>query len=60
MQLGCLAGSTPQVSLAQVDKRSIKECAKEVEECEGLRYSLFVCRRGQLDARTRIAGNKGY
>lgn len=27
-------------------------------ECETYRYALFHCRRGQMDARTRIQGNK--
>ncbi len=29
-------------------------------ECETFRYALFQCRKGQVDARTRIQGNKGY
>lgn len=28
-------------------------------ECQPLRYALFACKRGQVDARTRIQGNKG-
>ena len=57
----CYQGVHPDhASNAQVEKRSIKDCAKEIQSCEALRYSLYACRRGQLDARTRIAGNKGY
>lgn len=45
----------------QVEGKTATECTKEdIEECASLRYALFVCRRGQVDARTRIQGNKGY
>lgn len=41
--------------------KTLKECIEtRPEECEGLRYALFACKRGQLDARSRIQGNKGY
>ncbi|GBF98070.1 hypothetical protein Rsub_10298 [Raphidocelis subcapitata] len=41
--------------------RDVNACAAtRPEPCEALRYALFACRRGQLDARTRIQGNKGY
>lgn len=53
-------GAEVRFALIQVEKRSIKDCAREVQDCEALRCSLYACRRGQLDARTRIAGNKGY
>jgi cytochrome c oxidase assembly factor 5 len=47
--------------LAQEQHRSVTECAAtRPDECEALRYALFTCRRGQVDARTRIQGNKGY
>lgn len=37
------------------------ECAEELpEQCNSLRYALFACKRGQMDARSRIQGNKGY
>lgn len=43
----------------QVRKGELKDCmAEQPEECEQYRYALFHCRRGQLDARTRIQGNK--
>ncbi|KAI8105781.1 hypothetical protein M9434_000362 [Picochlorum sp. BPE23] len=44
----------------QVEKKDIKTCAKEAEECAGLRAAYAACKRGQLDPRTRIRGNKGY
>lgn len=44
----------------QKEGKPIKECAKEVKECEGLRNSYSACKRGQLDARSRLRGNKGY
>jgi cytochrome c oxidase assembly factor 5 len=40
--------------------KPIKECAREVKECEGLRNAYSACKRGQLDARSRLRGNKGY
>ena len=44
----------------QKEGRDIKACAREAEECFGLRNAYFACKRGQLDPRTRIRGNKGY
>ena len=45
----------------QVQHKEHKECMKErPEECEQFRYALFQCKRGQVDARTRIQGNKAY
>ncbi|GLC39599.1 hypothetical protein PLESTB_000808600 [Pleodorina starrii] len=42
-------------------KLGLKECmAEKAPECEQYRYALFQCRRGQVDARSRIQGNKGY
>ena len=40
--------------------KPIKQCAKEVKECEGLRNAYSACKRGQIDARSRLRGNKGY
>ncbi|GLJ22480.1 hypothetical protein SUGI_0423250 [Cryptomeria japonica] len=47
------------------EKRSYRECAGEKDpaipsECVGLRETYFNCKRGQVDMRTRIRGNKGY
>ncbi len=44
----------------QTEGKNIKTCAKEVKECEGLRNSYAACKRGQIDPRNRIMGNKGY
>ncbi|KAM7480240.1 hypothetical protein LguiA_028453 [Lonicera macranthoides] len=49
----------------KVEKRSYRECAKEKSpaissECVGLRETYFNCKRGQVDMRARIRGNKGY
>ena len=44
----------------QVEGKDIKTCAREVKECEGLRTAYASCKRGQVDPRTRILGNKGY
>ena len=44
----------------QVDNKSVTQCAKDAKECGGLRYAYFQCKRGQVDARNRITGNKGY
>ena len=38
-------------------------CLKEnrfPEECESKKQSFVKCKRGQMDMRTRIRGNKGY
>ncbi|ESQ35762.1 hypothetical protein EUTSA_v10009851mg, partial [Eutrema salsugineum] len=47
------------------EKRSIRDCAGEKSpcipsECVGLRETYFNCKRGQVDMRARIRGNKGY
>jgi cytochrome c oxidase assembly factor 5 len=45
----------------QERKKTVTECAEELpEQCNSLRYALFACKRGQMDARSRIQGNKGY
>eukprot|EP00879_Flechtneria_rotunda_P006757 GHRR01007101.1.p1 GENE.GHRR01007101.1~~GHRR01007101.1.p1 ORF type:complete len:167 (+),score=8.91 GHRR01007101.1:19-519(+) len=42
-------------------KKTVTDCSAELpEECSALRYALFACKRGQVDARSRIQGNKGY
>lgn len=45
---------------AQIQKKDIKVCAREAEECANLRTAYAACKRGQLDPRARIRGNKGY
>ena len=42
------------------EHKDIRTCAKEVKECDGLRNSYAACKRGQVDARSRLRGNKGY
>ena len=32
----------------------------EAEECDAIRSTYAQCRRGQLDMRSRIRGNKGH
>ncbi|EFN58189.1 hypothetical protein CHLNCDRAFT_20514 [Chlorella variabilis] len=44
----------------KTEGKPISECAKEVPECQGLRNAYSACKRGQLDARSRLRGNKGY
>ncbi|GBG76829.1 hypothetical protein CBR_g23045 [Chara braunii] len=48
----------------KVEKKSYRECAGETtsipERCIGLRDMYYKCKRGQVDMRTRIRGNKGY
>ena len=45
----------------QAEHKSVNECAdQKPDECEGLRYALYQCRRASLDPRSRIQGNKGY
>jgi cytochrome c oxidase assembly factor 5 len=50
-----------QTACYREEKLSVTACAERLpEECAPLRYALFSCKRGQMDARTRIQGNKGY
>lgn len=48
------------------EKRTVRACAKGAEgarvppECEIKRQNYLQCRRGQLDMRTRLRGNKGH
>ena len=44
----------------QKDGKDIKTCAKQAPECAGIRNAYAACKRGQLDPRMRIRGNKGY
>ncbi len=43
---------------------SIRECLKSREhldeECKSLMTAFYDCRRGQIDRRARIKGNRGY
>ncbi|KAL5205591.1 hypothetical protein ABZP36_033800 [Zizania latifolia] len=53
------------IEAGAVQKRPYKECAGEkvpsiTSECVGLRETYFNCKRGQVDMRARIRGNKGY
>ncbi|PKY45568.1 cytochrome c oxidase assembly factor 5 [Rhizophagus irregularis] len=47
-----------------IKRNTVKEClqpehAEDVpKECQSIRKSLFECRRGLLDMRTRFRGNK--
>jgi hypothetical protein len=43
----------------QKEGKDVRTCAKEAEECANLRYTYYNCKRGKMDARTRIAGTKG-
>lgn len=43
-----------------VENKDVQVCAREVEDCSALRQAYASCKRGQLDPRTRIKGNKGY
>jgi len=44
----------PMVECAKAEDSSISE------ECKGVRYTYFQCKRGMVDMRSRIRGNKGY
>jgi cytochrome c oxidase assembly factor 5 len=45
---------------------SLRACTKGIDgatfpgECETKRGNYFACRKGQLDMRSRLRGNKGY
>ncbi|KAJ9521799.1 hypothetical protein QJQ45_024660, partial [Haematococcus lacustris] len=56
----CEAGRADKtVDFLQSGKHELRECmAQKAPECESFRYALFHCKRGQMDARTRIQGNK--
>ncbi len=56
---GVQRASLARPSLPQ-EHKDIRTCAKEVKECDGLRNSYAACKRGQVDARSRLRGNKGY
>jgi len=55
-----LAGPPPAALWHLQEGKPIKECAQQVPECDGLRNAYSACKRGQLDARSRLRGNKGY
>ena len=40
--------------------KPIRQCAQEAAQCNGLRNAYTACKRGQMDARSRLRGNKGY
>lgn len=48
----------------KVEGKSLSECCKadsdSVPECKQRRELYFNCKRGMVDMRTRIRGNKGY
>lgn len=50
----------------KTEKRTLSDCVKGENgaiapaECEVKRGNYFACRRGQLDMRSRLRGNKGY
>lgn len=51
----------PFFAFPQSGQKTLKDCmAEHAPECEQFRYALFTCRKGQVDARTRIQGNKGF
>jgi cytochrome c oxidase assembly factor 5 len=54
----CIANS----KCIKEEKLSINDCMKKdkAEECNALRYTYGECKRGQVNMRTRIQGNKGY
>ena len=56
--LCCLFLIKSLVPGAQKEGKDIRVCAKEVEACAGLRAAYFQCKRGQIDARNRIVGNR--
>ncbi|KAG5237952.1 cytochrome oxidase assembly factor [Salix suchowensis] len=42
------------------ESNCIKKSPAIPSECVGLRETYFNCKRGQVDMRARIRGNKGY
>lgn len=51
---------------ATKEGKTLSECVRgengavAPSECEVKRGNYFACRRGQLDMRSRLRGNKGY
>lgn len=47
-----------------VKKNSLKACVKDGKlfpsQCDTVRQVFMQCKRGQLDMRSRLRGNKGY
>ena len=47
-----------------VKKNSLKQCVKDGKlfpsQCETKKQVYMTCKRGQLDMRSRLRGNKGY
>jgi cytochrome c oxidase assembly factor 5 len=58
--LKCVEGS----DCVQEQNHTLKKCMKDgqlfPEECTTLRQLYLQCKRGQLDMRSRLRGNKGY
>ncbi|KAL3144003.1 hypothetical protein ABBQ32_003811 [Trebouxia sp. C0010 RCD-2024] len=52
----CLRGS----DCMQKEGKDVTKCALTVPECQKYREAHVRCKLGQLDARTRIQGNKSY
>eukprot|EP00891_Asterochloris_glomerata_P008431 jgi/Astpho2/8431/e_gw1.00123.71.1_t len=44
----------------QKEGKTVTECALTVEECQKYRAAHARCKRSQIDARSRIQGNKSY
>jgi len=48
----------------QKQGKSVVQCARSEsgvpDECMSLRYAFTHCKKGMLDMRTRIRGNKGH
>ena len=51
--LACLADSP-----CMAQGRSIQECMTEDNSCKLIRMDYFLCKRGQLDMRKRMRGNR--
>lgn len=53
-----LHGLTRSMCCAQKEGKDVTKCALVVPECQKYREAHVRCKLGQLDARTRIQGNK--
>ena len=70
MQVGCMQqclassmSSGPWLihrAALQKEGKTVTDCALTVEECQKYRAAHARCKRSQIDARSRIQGNKSY
>ena len=58
----CMSSGPCLIVCAAIQKegKTVTECALTVEQCQKYRAAHARCKRSQIDARSRIQGNKSY